>query len=305
MGNANETYSAIFDLFTYWGYSMEAEPGKTLGEILQEALDTGNSSEIYYQTLNDAIKRYPELANAEFKSPSWQQGGRYHSETYACVFELPNGDKYVAYRGTDDGGWIDNGQGMTQESTLLQREASDYFDQMAEQYGWTESDNIYVTGHSKGGNKAQYVTLMSNHANLVDECHSFDGQGFSDEAIQSFKEKYGEEGYQEVLKKMYGYNGANDYVNPLGNTIIPKENIKYIDTVPNPGSGFDKFAGLHMEEQMFQRDENGNAIAVLGEETEQGVMGKFSAFLSEFLMSLPPEERDAAAMFVMQIMELR
>lgn len=305
MGNANETYSAIFDLFTYWGYSMEAEPGKTLGEILQEALDTGNSSEVYYQTLNDAIKRYPELANAEFKSPSWQQGGRYHSETYACVFELPNGDNYIAYRGTDDGGWIDNGQGMTQESTLLQREASDYFDQMAEQYGWTESDNIYVTGHSKGGNKAQYVTLMSNHANLVDECHSFDGQGFSDEAIQSFKEKYGEEGYQEVLKKMYGYNGANDYVNPLGNTIIPKENIKYIDTVPNPGSGFDKFAGLHMEEQMFQRDENGNAIAVLGEETEQGVMGKFSVFLSEFLMSLPPEERDAAAMFVMQFMELR
>ena len=52
MGNANETYSAIFDLFTYWGYSMEAEPGKTLGEILQEALDTGNSSEVYYQTLN-------------------------------------------------------------------------------------------------------------------------------------------------------------------------------------------------------------------------------------------------------------
>ena len=224
MGNANETYSAIFDLFTYWGYSMEAEPGKTLGEILQEALDTGNSSEVYYQTLNDAIKRYPELANAEFKSPSWQQGGRYHSETYACVFELPNGDNYIAYRGTDDGVWIDNGQGMTQESTLLQREASDYFDQMAEQYGWTESDNIYVTGHSKGGNKAQYVTLMSNHANLVDECHSFDGQGFSDEAIQSLKEKYGEEGYQEVLKKMYGYNGANDYVNPLGKTIIPKEN---------------------------------------------------------------------------------
>ena len=38
MGNANETYSAIFDLFTYWGYSMEAEPGKTLGEILQDGI---------------------------------------------------------------------------------------------------------------------------------------------------------------------------------------------------------------------------------------------------------------------------
>lgn len=301
MGKANETYSALFDLFTYWGYSIEAEAGKTLGQILQQALESGNSSEIYYQTLNDAIKRYPELENAKFLSPSWQQGGRYHSETYACVFELPNGDKYVAYRGTDDGGWIDNGQGMTQESTLMQREAAEYFDQMAEEHGWTEADNVYVTGHSKGGNKAQYVTLMSNHANLVDECHSLDGQGFSDEAIQSFKEKYGEEGYQEVLKKMYGYNGANDYVNPLGNTIIPKENIKYMDTVPNPDG---EFAGLHMEEQMFQRDENGNVIAVLGEETKQGVMGEFAARLSKFLMKLPPEDREAAAMIIMQGMEM-
>lgn len=70
MGNANETYSAIFDLFTYWGYSMEAEPGKTLGEILQEALDTGNSSEIYYQTLNDAIKRYPSLQMQNLRVPA-------------------------------------------------------------------------------------------------------------------------------------------------------------------------------------------------------------------------------------------
>lgn len=47
---------------------------------------------------------------------------------------------------------------------------------------------------------------------------------------------------------MYGYNGANDYVNPLGNTVIPKENITYINTVPNPDS---EFKGWHMEEMMF------------------------------------------------------
>lgn len=305
MSSGNQTYSAIFDLFTYWGYSIEAESGTTLKQILAAASESKNSSEEYYQALSDAIERYPELADAKFMSPSWEQKGKYHSETYGCVFELPNGDKYVAYRGTEDGGWIDNGQGMSQKSTLMQEEAAQYFDQMAEKYGWTEEDNIYVTGHSKGGNKAQYVTLMSNHANLVDECHSFNGQGFSDEAIQSFKEKYGEAGYQEVLKKMYGCNGANDYVNPLGHIIIPKENIRYIDTVPNADGGFEQFAGWHMEEQMFQRDENGDIIAVLGEQTEQGEMGQFSVFISEFLMSLPPEERRAGAMVVMQVLEMK
>lgn len=301
MRSGNETYSAIFNLFTYCKFSGEIQSGTTLKEILEIAKSKDSKDEIFCQVLDDAIRRYPELENARLLSPSWQQGGRYHSETHACVFELPNGDKYVAYRGTDDGGWIDNGQGMTQESTLMQREAAEYFDQMAEEHGWTEADNIYVTGHSKGGNKAQYVTLMSNHANLVDECYSLDGQGFSDEAVQSFKEKYGEEEYQKVLQKMYGYNGANDYVNPLGNTVIPKENITYINTVPNPDS---EFKGWHMEEMMFQIDENGNSVAILGEKTERGSMSEFSEKVSGFLMSLPKEERDAAAMIVMQFMEI-
>ena len=61
MSSGNQTYSAIFDLFTYWGYSIEAESGTTLKQILADASESKNSSEEYYQALSDAIERYPEL----------------------------------------------------------------------------------------------------------------------------------------------------------------------------------------------------------------------------------------------------
>ena len=54
----------------------------------------------------------------------------------------------------------------------------------------------------------------------------------------------------------------------------------------------------------FQIDENGNSVAILGEKTERGSMSEFSEKVSGFLMSLPKEERDAAAMIVMQFMEI-
>ena len=51
-------------------------------------------------------------------------------------------------------------------------------------------DSITVTGHSKGGNKAQYVTVLSDK---VDRCISMDGQGF----FQEFLNQY----YVEIEKK--------------------------------------------------------------------------------------------------------
>ena len=201
MNAENTTYAALFNLFTYWDYSEEVNSNKTLSQILQDASQSKYADSDYYRILQDAVTRYPELRNATIKSPSWKMNGQYNAETRACVFELGNGDKYVAYRGTGDGGWIDNGEGVTQESTGQQKEAARYFDQVARQYGWTQEDNIYVTGHSKGGNKAQYVTLMAEYNELIDRCYSMDGQGFSDAAIRQFKEKYGEKGYQEILDK--------------------------------------------------------------------------------------------------------
>ena len=43
-----------------------------------------------------------------------------------------------------------------------------------------------MTGHSKGGNKAKYITLMDD---TVDHCVSFDGQGFSDEFMETYSDE--------------------------------------------------------------------------------------------------------------------
>lgn len=306
MGKANDEYAALFNSFTYWEYSNDIPAGATLKQILERALNSSKKNEFFCQVLEDAIRRHPELAEAKLLSPSWQQQNRYSSETYACVFELPNGDKYVAYRGTGDTGWIDNGKSVTQKSTLMQKEAAQYFDQVAEEQGWTESDNIYVTGHSKGGNKVQYVTLMAKHAELIDECHSWDGEGFSDEAIQMFKENYSEEEYQQILNKMYAHNGANDFVSPTLNTIISKEHTQYYKTSKklsiNPLA---PLIQLHDANMFFQKNEKGEFVCELVEKTdERGLIGNGAESISDFLMSLPKEERDAAAMVFMQLMEV-
>lgn len=81
----------------------------------------------------------------------------------------------IAFRGT--GGipraWSDNILGLYQTETMMQQEAVGFIDKVCADY------NIgIVTGHSKGGNLAQFVTVMSQKD--IGRCVSFDGQGFSD-----------------------------------------------------------------------------------------------------------------------------
>ena len=65
--------------------------------------------------------------------------------------------------------------------------------------------NIIVTGHSKGGNKAQYVTINSKYNDLIDKCFSFDGQGMSPEAIEAFINRHGKDAYLAQLIKCMGF----------------------------------------------------------------------------------------------------
>lgn len=45
-----------------------------------------------------------------------------------------------------------------------------------------------MSGHSKGGNKAQYVTMFSQNRDVIDTCVALDGQGFSDSAMEAMQE---------------------------------------------------------------------------------------------------------------------
>lgn len=56
---------------------------------------------------------------------------------------------------------------------------------MVETYG--EGKNIYVSGHSKGGNKAQYVGVL--RGSEIEHVYSFDGQGFSRAFVNRYQDE--------------------------------------------------------------------------------------------------------------------
>ena len=60
-----------------------------------------------------------------------------------------------------------------------------YIQGLKECYG-DAANHLTVSGHSKGGNRAQYVKILTDQ---VDRCVSFDGQGFSSEFLELYAEE--------------------------------------------------------------------------------------------------------------------
>jgi len=251
--------------------------------------------------IDDAIFINPQIGDMKISNQSCKIGG-FNAGTHAASFTDANGNVYVAFRGTGDGEWLDNGLGMTEVSTPQQREALKYFDTICKKNEWTAENNIIITGHSKGGNKAQFVTLNSKYGAYVDKCYSIDGQGFSPVAVEMMKDKYGERAYNEAIDKIYSINGENDFVHVLGQIVIKGENTFYRKTPV--GNRFDK---LHDIVGMFACGENeeGELIfdGTLNAPSKQELISKNAQNLSEVLLRLPHDQRHDVAMVIMQIME--
>ena len=98
-----------------------------------------------------------------------------------CV-GVKDAEAVVVFQGTKglDAPWLDNLQGATEVETSMQLEAGAFFSKVEKTYNVS-----YVTGHSKGGNLAQYVTIT--HSDNIRKCVSFDGQGFSKYFISKYK----------------------------------------------------------------------------------------------------------------------
>ena len=270
----------------------------TLGELIPKIIEDDGSGE--YQVLLDALQKDTngEIRNLTVRDVSWQEGGEF-ANTGACMIENPvTGEKYVVYRGTQDGEWVDNGAAMADVNSEQQRNASAYLDHLAEKYGWDESEQVIVTGHSKGGNKAQFVTLDAEHRNVIDESYSFDGQGFSPEAIEYYKRNLGED-YEKALRKLHGVSGENDYVHPLGIQIIPEDQCRYLkqDEKMNP-------LEYHYACNLFTETDGRYTAAPMEEAGQEGRFARTVRRTSEYLMELDRNEREDAAKSVMQIIDV-
>lgn len=229
-----------------------------------------------------------EIANDE-SLMSLEVGNSYYDGDGAtlatCYSDPDTGKAYVTFRGTTGSDeWHDNVLGLYESDTPCQEEALAYIEGLP-------FDDITVVGHSKGGNKAMYVTLLSDKVN---RCVSMDGQGFSKE----FYEKY----WAEVQKKgalISNYSLDDDYVHILLSP-VPNSNQYYCE-------GFNE-GGLdnHAASSYFQvEEENGEHTIVVQDDgsyvvqtTENSGLTYLHEFTNFVLNVMPYEDRKYMAEYL-------
>ena len=175
--------------------------------------------------------------------------------------------------------WVDNFVGAVQEDSTEQENALAFFEEsmkIAESMG--EVGNVTVSGHSKGGNLAQYVTILSGK---VDYCLSYDGQGFSD----LFMEEYGPE-IAANGSKITSISANYDFVHCVLNP-IPNAQHYYVDAemIPHELSAR-SLAWFHMP--ILILDENGNILPF----TEQSEFSKTLHVISNVMVDIGDDDLD-------------
>lgn len=260
----------------------------------------------YYDCVTQYMKKHPEIGSLIYLNHSSNTRGANDGAIGAAFYSVDSSgnieDVYVSYRGTGDGRWYDNGDAFSKEYSPYQQDAAAYFDSVMDTLGVTDETNVYVTGHSKGGNQAQFVTLASQNAYLVDKCISMDGEGFSPEAISYFKELYGEDFYNEQLEKMYGICGDNDYVNVLGIKVIPEDHTVYIKTPTDPHDMANSHALVNKETGMGNLFDYGSG-EFYAPTSSQREMALFAKSMSDEIMKLPRDQREAICRSLMSVLE--
>lgn len=112
---------------------------------------------------------------------------------YACIVETSPGNAVVCFRGSENpenrdnlvNDWIYADVGLLHSTCTNQQAEVERF-LAANKDLLSKYDNITMTGHSLGGNLAEYATIMSYKYGLdkkIKQCVSLDGPGFSDEFI--------------------------------------------------------------------------------------------------------------------------
>ena len=196
---------------------------------------------------------------------------------------------------TSEKGYGKFGAELRDYTSPMQEEALDYMESLKKSGVFEKYDNVYVTGHSKGGNEATLVTMV--YSDVIDRCISGDGQGFSPEFVEYMKKTLGPEEFAKIQDKMYGFHANNDYVNVLGVSVIKVENRIYFIPEIKQESIIDLLWN-HLPTAMI--DVKTGKIAQV---SEQGAFGKFIAKVNEKIMKLDPKDREDVAITGMAFMQ--
>ena len=127
----------------------------------------------------------------------------------ACTYDLHNGSRCIAYRGTDMTlvGWKEDFN-MSYTTVPSQHEAAEYIQRAAQRNGGI----LYLCGHSKGGNLAVYAAAVTDASTRerIRRVYSFDAPGVDEETLHSH-------GYALVSDRIDSYLPQSSIVGMLLN----------------------------------------------------------------------------------------
>lgn len=263
--------------------SAEHSEGQSIGEWLSKVdVSQLNESKDYgsfmtgkdWQNIIQAVQNDDTLMNMTIATTHTDTAGG--GGQSAIFVSESTGEAVVAFRGTAGDEWADNFIGGNVTDTPYQQNALEWY-QSAYQENGLDGYEITITGHSKGGNKAKYITLLDS---TVDHCVSFDGQGFSDE----FMEKYADQiaNRQDLIEN---HNVDYDFVNILLNDVGETTYYQGYDI----GDG--GFAENHCPNTFFNFDENGNFTIEVNPNGQGPEMQAMDEFLNNLIRSMPEKQQ--------------
>jgi hypothetical protein len=136
--------------------------------------------------------------------------GRKGEQFSALTVALPDGTRYISFRGTDDTliGWKENFLMSVEEVVPAQRDALEYLKEEAEK----APGPLIVGGHSKGGNLAVYAAMNAGKRiqDRILAVYNNDGPGF-------FRDVSAESGYRHIKPKLHVIMSENAIVGVLLN----------------------------------------------------------------------------------------
>lgn len=216
----NEIDALVFSLMSYIEWD-EVVDGKTisLNNACQKYLDIHTEEEMtltyaYSLQIIDFIKLLPHIPryqNIQLKRYVSVLDEDKEAQFAAITILLDNKAVFVSYRGTDSSilGWKEDFEMTYQDMIASHQMAVDYLKEAYQdvvkekkmfgfQYGKNTVD-LYLGGHSKGGNLAMYTAICcENMQEYIKQVYSFDGPGFKEEF-------YLNHDYKSVIERIRNY----------------------------------------------------------------------------------------------------
>lgn len=196
-----------------------------------------------------------------------------------------SGSSVVAMRGTNGTtlGWNEDFElGFEPGGTTAQRLSRDYLKGV-------DADNLYLTGHSKGGNDVSSAYMMSDKSirDKIVQVHNFDGPGHNPEFIENFGD-----GYKELSDKQIN--------------VYPQDTL--IGKLLNNNPGHDKYVHSDMEghtEIPLLGEHDTYSWGIDGDSLKEDNQSAFSKALDKIIDSslkgLSNSEREHALNFLIHV----